>query len=131
MKRVFTFVVGALLLSALPALAQAPAKPAADAPKMSSETKKMTANGKVSAVTADSLTINGKSGDMTFAVDSSTKISATGASHKTDAMKDDKKPTQITDFVHTGDTVSVRYTTAGDKKTATEVSVRSSATVKK
>jgi len=131
MKRVFTFVVGALLLSVLPALAQDPAKPAADAPKMSSDVKKMTANGKVSAVTSDSLTINGKSGDMVFAVDASTKIQATGASHKTEAMKDDKKPTQITDFVHSGDTVTVRYTSAGDKKTATEVIVKSTATVKK
>ena len=67
---------------------------------MSSDSKTVTVKGKVSAVTADSLTIAGKAGDMTFAVDASTKIQAKGASHKTDAMKDDKKPTQITDFVH-------------------------------
>ena len=100
-------------------------------PKMSSDTKKMTANGKVSAVTADSLTIAGKDGDMTFAVDATTKIQAKGASHKSDAMKDEKKPTQITDFVHSGDTVTVRYTTAGDKKQAAEVIVKTAATVTK
>lgn len=131
MKRVFTFVIGALVLSVLPALAQDPAKPAADAPKMSSDSKKVTVNGKVSAVAADSLTIAGKDGDMTFAVDASTKIQAKGASHKSDAMKDEKKPTQITDFVHSGDTVSVRYTTAGDKKHAAEVIVQTKATVTK
>ena len=54
----------------------------------------------------------GKSGDMVFAVDSSTKIQAKGASHKTDAMKDEKKTPQITDFVHTGDTVPTQMKTA-------------------
>ena len=114
MKRVFAVFVGALVVSALPVFAQADA-PKADAPKAMSDTKSMTAKGKVSAVAADSLTVAGKSGDMVFAVDSSTKIQAKGASHKTDAMKDDKKTPQITDFVHTGDTVSVTYTKDGDK----------------
>ena len=131
MKRVFTFVIGALVLSVLPALAQDPAKPAADAPKMSSDAKKVTVNGKVSAVTADSLTIAGKDGDMTFVVDATTKIQAKGASHTSDAMKDKKKPTQITD----SSTVATRYrfgsTAAGDKKHAVEVIVQTKATVTK
>ena len=129
MKRVFAMFVGALVLSALPALAQADAaKPKADAPK-TSDTKSMTAKGKVSAVAADSLTVAGKSGDMVFAVDSSTKIQAKGATHKTDAMKDDKKTPQITDFVHTGDTVTVSYTKDGDKNHAKHVTVTGMATV--
>ena len=129
MKRVCAMFVGALVLSALPALAQADAaKPPADAPKMS-DTKSMTAKGKVSAVAADSLTVAGKSGDMVFAVDSSTKIQAKGATHKTDAMKDDKKTPQITDFVHTGDTVTVSYTKEGDKNHAKHVTVTGTATV--
>ncbi len=125
MRRVFGVCVGALLLSALPAFAQAD-KPAAKADaKMSSKT--MTANGTVSAVSADSLTVKAKSGDMTFAVDNATKVEAKGASHKTAAMKDDKKTTQVTDFVHVGDTVSVRYHDMGDKKHAASVTVRSAA----
>jgi len=131
MRRVFGVFVGALLLSALPAFAQAAAKPAADATKSASpakaSTKTMTATGKVSAVAADSLTVKGKSADLTFAVDASTKVTATGASHKTEAMKGDKKPTQITDFVHNGDTVTVKYKATGDTKHAESVTVRSTA----
>jgi Domain of unknown function (DUF5666) len=133
MRRVFGAFVGALLLSALPAFAQAAAKPTADAAKSASQAKAktMTANGTVSAVAADSLTVKGKSADLTFAVDASTKITATGASHKTEAMKDDKKPTQITDFVSNGDTVMVKYTDSGDRKLATSVTVKRKATVPK
>ena len=130
MKRVFAVFVGALVVSALPVFAQADA-PKADAPKAMSDTKSMTAKGKVSAVAADSVTVAGKSGDMVFAVDSSTKIQAKGASHKTDAMKDEKKTPQITDFVHTGDTVSVTYTKDGDKMKAKSLIVTSSATITK
>jgi hypothetical protein len=133
MRRVFGVFVGALLLSALPAFAQAAAQPAADAAKSASpaKAKTMTANGKVSAVAADSLTVKGKSAELTFAVDPSTKVTATGASHKTEAMKDDKKPTQITDFVHDGDTVTVKYVDSGGKKLAKSVMVKSKATVTK
>jgi hypothetical protein len=127
MRRVFGVFVGALLLSALPAFAQAD-KPAAKADKPAkTSSKTMTANGTVSAVSADSLTVKEKTGDVTFAVDSTTKVEAKGASHKTAAMKDDKKTTQVTDFVHVGDTVSVRYHDMGDKKHAATVTVRSAA----
>jgi hypothetical protein len=130
MKRVITVFVGALLLSALPAFAQATqptAKPAEKVESAKSSSKTMSANGTVSAVTADSLTIKGKSGDMTFAVDNDTNVQARGASHKTAEMKDEKKSTQITDFVHVGDTVMVRYHDMGDKKHAASVQVRNSA----
>jgi hypothetical protein len=133
MRRVFGVFVGALLLSALPAFAQAAAKPATDAAKSASpaKAKTMTANGKVSAVAADSLTVKGKSAEWTFAVDASTKVTATGASHKSEAMKDEKKPTQITDFVGNGDTVMVKYQDSGDKKLAKSVTVKRKATVTK
>jgi len=127
MRRVIGVFVGALLLSALPAFAQADkpaAKPEAAKPAAS---KEMTANGTVSAVTADSLTVKAKEGDMTFAIDSTTKVQAKGASHKSDAMKDEKKTTQVTDFVKVGDTVSVKYHDQGDKKHAASVTVRAAA----
>jgi hypothetical protein len=123
MRRVLGVFVGALLLSALPALAQG------EKPKTDSK-KTMSTSGTVSAVTADSLTVKAKSGEMTFAVDNATKVSARGASHKTAAMKDDKKSTQITDFVHVGDTVAVNYHDMGDKKHAASVTVRSVAPAK-
>jgi hypothetical protein len=125
MRRVFGVFVGALLLSAMPAFAQAD-KPAAKPDTAKSE-KTMTANGTVESVSADSLTLKAKSGEMTFAVDTMTKVQARGASHKSAAMKDDKKSTQVTDFVKVGDSVTVRYQAQGDKKHAESISVRTSA----
>ena len=131
MRRVVTVFVGALLLSAMPAFAQdtqPPAKPETGKESSSKSMKTMSANGTVSAVTADSLTIKAKSGDMTFDVDKDTNVQARGASHKTEAMKGEKKPTQITDFVKVGDTVAVRYhDMGGGKMHAAQVTVRASA----
>jgi hypothetical protein len=116
MKRVLLFVVGALLVTA-PVFAQTPAaKPAG---------KTMSASGTVSTVTADSLTVKGKAAEWTFAVDKETKITISGATKKTASLKDAKKPTQITEFVKTGDSVTVQYHD-GATKHAAEVLVRSS-----
>lgn len=122
MKRLFLLFAAAILVAA-PVFAQD--KPA---PKATSGTasKTMNAAGTVSAVTADSLTVKGKSGEWTFAVDDKTHVSAHGASHKSSAMKDDKKPTQITDFVHVGDTVQVAYHDMGATKHAASVTVKGS-----
>lgn len=117
MKRVLSLVLGALLVTA-PVFAQAPpaAKPAG---------KTVTATGTVSAVTADSVTVKGKDAEWTFAVDKDTKVTVAGASKKTAALKDAKKPSQITEFVKTGDTVTVQYYDGATKRAA-EVLVRSS-----
>jgi hypothetical protein len=120
MRRLFGILTGALLMIAVPALAQAgqetKAKPAAAA-------KTMTAAGSVTAVSNDSLTVKGKTGDMTFAVDKDTSVRAKGATHKTEAMKADKKPSTITEFVKTGDMVTVRYHDMGATKHAAMVTV--------
>jgi hypothetical protein len=130
MRRVFGVLVGTLLLSALPAFAQGD-KPAAQADTGKAQSgKTMTASGTVSAVSADSMTVKTKTGDMTFAVDGSTKVMARGASHKSAAMKEEKKSTQVTDFVHQGDTVTVRYHDMGATKHAASVQVRSAAPAK-
>ena len=50
-------------------------------------------------------------------------MTASGASHKTEAMKSEKKATQITDFVSTGDNVTVRYHDMGATKHAASVRV--------
>jgi hypothetical protein len=115
MRKVLMFAV-ALALAAAPALAQGKKgsdKPAA-APKPSSVT------GAVAAVSADSLTVHPKEGaDVTVSVDAKTMVQATGASHKTAAAKADNKATPITDFVHVGDTVAVKY--ADGKATSVRV----------
>jgi len=118
MKRALLLVLGVLLVAA-PVLAQAPAaaKPAA---------KTVTVTGTVSAITADSVTVKGKDAEWTFAVDKETKVKMSGASKTTAALKDAKKPAQITEFVKTGDSVTVQYHD-GATKHAAEVLVRSSA----
>ena len=124
MKRLLPLFVG-ILLTAVPALAQdKPAKPAGKS-TASAAAKTMTANGTVSSVAADSLTVKASSGDMTFAVDDKTHVVAKGASHKTAAAKGENKMTPITDFVKVGDQVSVKYHDMGATKHAASVTVRS------
>jgi hypothetical protein len=104
----------AVLLAAAPGFAQ---------DKASSKT--LSATGKVSAVTADSVTVKGKDAEWTFSVDKGTTVVAKGGSHKMAAMKADKKPTLITEFVSVGDDVSVKYHDMGATKHAATVTVRS------
>lgn len=120
MKRVLPLVLGVLLVSA-PAFAQA-AKSDAKMPSA----KTMSASGSVTAVTPSSLTVKGKTAEWTFAVDKSTHVSVSGASHKTAALKDAKTPTEITEFVKVGDNVTVKYHDMGDTKHAADVLVRTS-----
>jgi hypothetical protein len=106
MKKVLMFAV-ALALAAAPVFAQG-AKKGSDKP--AAPAKAMSVSGSVSAVSADSLTVHPKEGaDVTVSVDAKTNVQATGASHKTAAAKADNKPTPITDFVHVGDNVAVKY----------------------
>ena len=117
MKRVIILLLGAVLLAG-PAFAQAKAgeKPAA--------TKTMSASGKVSAVAADSVTVKGKDAEWTFGVDKATVVVAKGASHKMAAISADKKPAVVTEFVHVGDDVAVKYHDLGATKHASTITVR-------
>ena len=111
-------LAAALVVAAAPAFAQdkKPAdKPAADKPAAA---KVLSATGEVTAVSADSLSVKGKTAEWTFAVDSKTQVTASGASHKTAAAKADNTPTPITDFVHVGDEVSVKYHDGATKHAA-------------
>jgi hypothetical protein len=120
MKKVLMLAV-AMMVAAAPAFAQD--KKPADKPAPPAKT--LTASGAVTAVAADSLSVKGKTGEWTFAVDDKTQVTAAGASHKTAAAKADAKPTPITDFVHVGDQVSVKYHD-GATKHAASVHVTSS-----
>lgn len=116
MRKVLMLAV-ALMVAAAPAFAQdkKPAdKPADKAPAA----KTLSATGAVTAVSADSLSIKSKTGDLTFAVDAKTHVTATGASHKSAAAKADNKTTPITDFVHVGDEVTVKYHDGATKHAA-------------
>lgn len=118
MKRVIILLLGGVLLAG-PAFAQAKA-----GEKAAASTKTMSASGKVSAVTADSVTAKGKDGEWTFTVDKATVVVAKGASHKMAAMSADKKPAVVTEFVHVGDDVAVKYHDLGATKHASTITVR-------
>jgi hypothetical protein len=124
MKKVLMLAV-ALAVAAAPVFAQDAKKGKEAKPAKTEAAKSGTAAGAVTAVTADSLTVKGKDADWTFAVDAKTTVQATGASHKSAAAKADNKPTPITEFVHVGDSVSVKYTDSGTAKHASSVRVTS------
>jgi hypothetical protein len=123
MKQLSVVALGLLLLGAPMVAQDKAAKPAAE--------KTLTASGVVSAVTADSLSVKGKGGEWTFGVDKDTHVRASGASRKTSALKSDKKPTVITEYVKVGDSVDVKYHEKGTTKHAADVVVRSSLPGKK
>jgi len=122
MKRLMVLFVGALLAAA-PVFAQAKTAGKSDAAKAGA-TKTLSAVGTVSAVTADSVTVKGKDAEWTFAVDKATTVVAQGGSHKMAAMKADKKPTVITEFVKVGDDVTVKYHDMGATKHAATITVK-------
>jgi hypothetical protein len=83
----------------------------------------MTASGVVTAVTNNSLTIKATGGELTFDIDTKTKVMGKQMGRKAEAMKKAGEATVITEFVHTGDTVRVRYMEMDGKKHASEVHV--------
>jgi len=68
------------------------------------------AKGTVKTVAADSITVTDAAGkDWTFAVDTKTKLIASGGSHKTAETKALGKSPSITDLVKEGGKVAVKY----------------------
>ena len=88
----------ATIQAIVPPPARAPAAP-----------KAMTATGVVSAVSAGSLTIKGKAGDQTFAIDNKTTVEGRGAGTADRKMREAGEKPTITTFVQEGDTVTVTY----------------------
>ena len=121
MKRLLTFVLGVLLVSTS-AYAQDPGKEAGG----KESAKAVTAEGTVSAVSPNALTLKAKGSQWTFAVDKSTRVRVAGATRKTAAAQDAKEPLHITQYVKVGDLVTVTYHDMGDTKHAANVRVRSS-----
>ncbi|HSL23078.1 MAG TPA: DUF5666 domain-containing protein [Vicinamibacterales bacterium] len=72
------------------------------------------ARGKVTAVSADSITIDVKGQAMTFNVDTATDVFARGAGTKTrEMMKSTGKKPVLTDIVKVGDNVEISYAESG------------------
>jgi hypothetical protein len=101
------------------AIAEVPPPP----PPAPAGPKAETATGVVSAVSGSSLTIKGKAGDTTFAIDNKTTVSGTGVGTAGRKMGEvGEKPT-IPALVHEGDTVTVTYHDMAGTKTASVVRI--------
>ena len=84
---------------------------------LQAETK--TASGSVAAVSGDSITVKAKDAELKLVVNAKTTVVGKGAGTKDAKMKEENKSPKITDFVKTGDIVTVKYDDA--TKHASEV----------
>ena len=114
-----------MLLTVAPALALAQDTAKKEQPPASKKTLSVT--GTVSAVTDSSLTVKAKAGEMVFTIDKDTDVIGIGAGRKSAELKKAGKPTAITEFVQTGDSVVVRYHDMGATKHAASVRVTNKA----
>ena len=112
MKRLLGVLTVALAIAAVPFMASA-----------QTAAKTINAQGTVSAVSTDSLTVKGKTETWTFMIDKETAVTAKGATHKSLALKADGKSIALTDFVKIGDGVSVVYHDMGSMKHAQRINV--------
>jgi hypothetical protein len=85
--------------------------------------KAVTAQGKVTAVAGDTLTIAKGAESMTFTVDSTTKITGKGLSTKTAEKAAAGEKMTLTDSINKDDMVSVTYHDMGGKMHASAVKV--------
>lgn len=85
--------------------------------------KAQVATGVVSAVSGNSLTVKGKTGDTTFVIDSKTTVSGKGLGTATRKMNEAGGKPTLSDFVHDGDTVNVTYHDVGGTKSASLVRI--------
>lgn len=81
------------------------------------------ATGRVTAVTAESVTIQTSKEALTLAVDSATKVIGKGVGTITAQLKAQSRPAVVTDLVHQYDSVRVKYTTADRGPRATEIRI--------
>lgn len=89
-----------------------------------SPAKTLRTNGRVLAITADSLTIRPGMETMTFVIDSATKVKGKGVGTKTRALTAANKPVVITELVEELDSVAVRYQDVSGKLHAREVDIK-------
>jgi hypothetical protein len=87
--------------------------------------KAMTASGTVKSVSANTLVVTSSGKDMSFTLDSSTKITGKGLSTKSKG-----KPMAAADAVHEGDMVSVSYHDVGGAMHAASVRITAGAAKK-
>ena len=118
MRRLVGVLAVALAIAAAPSFVSAQAA------------KTMNTRGTVSAVSPESLSVKSGAETLTFMIDKDTSVTAKGATHKSLALKADGKSTVLTDFVKTGDTVTVDYHDMGSMKHASRINVTTAAAPK-
>jgi hypothetical protein len=111
MNRIVRFTI-ALLLTGAVGTALAAQKP-----------KTMTVQGKVTAVTNDSLTLSHGADTMTFTLDSATRLTGKGMGTLASQKKAKNEPFTITDGVAQDDLVKVTYHDLEGKMHASQVTI--------
>lgn len=101
MRTLITCALSVLLVANTDLTAQSPA------------TQKAT--GRVTAVAADSITIQTSREPLTLVVDSSTKVIGKGVGTITSRLKAEGRSPAVTDLVHQYDSVRVKYEATADK----------------
>ena len=97
---------------------------AANAALIAQSTATQNATGRVTAVAADSITIQTKTVTLTLAVDSSTRVIGKGVGTIAGRLKAEGKSAVVADLVHQYDSVRVKYAAAADKgPRATEIRI--------
>jgi hypothetical protein len=121
MRRLVGVLTVALAIAAVPSFASA----------QTAAAKTMNAQGTVSAVSPESVTVKGSGTETwTFMIDKETSVTAKGATHKSLALKADGRATVLTDFVKVGDKVTVAYHDMGSMKHASRINVTAAAAPK-
>ncbi len=83
------------------------------------------AEGVVKSVSPAGFVLTDEHGkDLALEVDSATVVYAGGASHKMNKLRADGKPAQVTEFVSSGQHVSVRYSKPEDRMVAKDIRVK-------
>ena len=87
--------------------------------------KTLTVTGPVSKVAGEIVSVDTGKGAMQFVTTDATQVKVTGGSAKARAAKEaGAKGVKISDAVHEGDQVSVKYTDVGGKLMASEIDVK-------
>ena len=85
--------------------------------------KTLTTVGPVAKISGDSLSVDSGKGIVQFVTNSKTEVKVTAGGAQAQKDKQEGKGVKITDAVHVGDQVSVKYTDNGGKLVAMEVDV--------
>lgn len=81
------------------------------------------ARGRVTAVAADSVTIQTSTESLTLFVDSSTRVIGKGVGKITERFKAEGRSATVTDLVHQYDSVRAKYAAADRGPRATEIRI--------